>query len=182
MTDVRADSYADLRSLEYPQASVEEIRLHHVFEHFTRGTALGLLIRWYGWLTDGGNVTIETPDFERMVKAFRRTRKNSARGLALRHIFGSHEAAWAVHYDGWYPEKFERVLPALGYRDLELTRSSWRGTHNVTVVACKRGPQVAAEAQLEAAERILRESLVDESPSELRLLETWLDEVRRHAS
>jgi predicted SAM-dependent methyltransferase len=176
------DLYADLKSLQYPPESVAEIRLHHVFEHFTRGTAIGLVIGWYGWLVEGGSLTIETPDFERMVKAFRRAKTAKGRGLALRHIFGSHEADWAVHCDGWYPEKFERVLSALGYCDLQVEQSKWRGTHNVTAVARKRRPFANREEQLAAAERLLRESLVDDSPSERRQLQTWLDDAASCAS
>jgi hypothetical protein len=178
MTGVQADVYADLRTLDYPEGSVGEVRLHHVFEHFTRGTALGLLIRWYRWLAEDGTLMIETPDFDRMVQSFRRARTAGGRGLALRHIFGSHEAAWAVHCDGWYPARFEHVLPALGYCDLELKRSKWRGTHNVTAVARKRAPVASVDEQLAVAERLLRESLVDDSASERRILGTWLEEVR----
>ena len=29
-----ADEHADLTSLRYPAGSIDEIRLHHVFEHF----------------------------------------------------------------------------------------------------------------------------------------------------
>lgn len=177
-----ADLYADLKTLEYSSGSASEVRLHHVFEHFTRGTAIGLLIRWYDWLVEDGVLTIETPDFERMLREFRRARKPRRQGLALRHIFGSHEAGWAVHCDGWYPRKFEHVLPALGYSDLKLKRSNWRGTHNVTAVARKRQPFVGKPEQLAAAEGLLRESLVDDALSEQRLLETWLEETERHAS
>jgi len=51
----KADLYADIRQLSYPSESVEEIRLHHVFEHFDRPTALRLLIDWYEWLKEGGS-------------------------------------------------------------------------------------------------------------------------------
>lgn len=181
LTEVQADLYADLRTLEYPSGSTEEIRLHHVFEHFTRGTAIGLLIRWYDWLADDGKLVIETPDFERMVREFRRARKAEEQAVALRHVFGSHEAEWAVHCDGWYPGKFRHVLVALGYRDVQLETSSWQGTHNLTATALKRRPFVEKPEQLRAAEHLLRESLVDESASEQQLLNTWLEELRSRA-
>lgn len=181
LKEVQADLYADLRTLEYPSGSAEEVRLHHVFEHFTRGAAIGLLIRWYDWLADGGKLVIETPDFEGMVREFRRARKAEKQGVALRHIFGSHEAGWAIHCDGWYPGKFRRVLVALGYRDVELERSSWRGTHNLTATARKRRPFVEKPEQLSAAEQLLRESLVDDSASEQQLLKTWLKELGERA-
>ncbi len=67
---VRPDFAADITRLAFPQKSVDEVRLHHVFEHFNRIVALGLLIRWYQWLKPGGRLTIETPDFEYEVRAF----------------------------------------------------------------------------------------------------------------
>ena len=49
-----ADVYADITELSYEPGSVAEVRLHHVFEHFDRVTALSLLIDWYAWLEEGG--------------------------------------------------------------------------------------------------------------------------------
>jgi predicted SAM-dependent methyltransferase len=180
--ETQADLYADLRELDYETCSVDEIRLHHVFEHFTRPTALGLLVRWYEWLADGGRLTIETPDFERMLRAFRRSTDGVEQSLALRHIFGSHEAAWAVHCDGWYRARFQRTLLALGYGELEFTETTWRGTANITVDARKRSPFAPVDSRIVAAEGLLRESLVDESPSELRLLAAWTAEFRAIAA
>lgn len=41
-TQTKVDEYADiLRELVYPRASIEEVRLHHVFEHFTHPGATG---------------------------------------------------------------------------------------------------------------------------------------------
>jgi hypothetical protein len=52
----------------------------------------------------------------------------------------------------------------------------------VTAVARKRRPFAQREEQLAAAERLLRESLVDDSPSERLQLKTWLDETATRAS
>ena len=67
-TKGRADEYADIRELAYAPASVEEIRLHHVFEHFTRPVALALLTAWNAWLEPGGTLRIEVPDFDRTAR------------------------------------------------------------------------------------------------------------------
>jgi hypothetical protein len=172
-----ADRFADITQLAYEPDSVAEVRLHHVFEHFDRPTALRLLIDWREWLVDGGRLVIETPDFERCVRAFLRPVARD-RGTILRHVFGSHEAAWAVHWDGWYPGRYERVLGALGYGSLAFERSKWRGTYNVTVEALREGGSRDREEQYAVAEGILRESLVDESETELRLLAEWTGRLR----
>ena len=81
------DLYADITELHFEAGSAEEVRLHHVFEHFDRAAALHLLVEWYDWLTEGGILTIETPDFDRFVKAYL-FGNASAKGKALRHLFG----------------------------------------------------------------------------------------------
>jgi len=64
MRKIKADIYADISRFYCVTNSIEEIRLHHVFEHFDRPTALQLLISWYLMLKDLGHLVIETPDFE----------------------------------------------------------------------------------------------------------------------
>jgi predicted SAM-dependent methyltransferase len=49
-----ADLHAGILGLRYPVGSVEEIRLHHVFEHFSRPVACALLASWFSWLYPGG--------------------------------------------------------------------------------------------------------------------------------
>jgi predicted SAM-dependent methyltransferase len=176
-----ADELADITKLSYPPESVAEVRLHHVFEHFDRPTAMRLLIDWHEWLADGGRLVMETPDFERSVRAFLRPVARGDRGTILRHVFGSHEAGWAVHWDGWYPDRYRRVLEALGYGSLEFEHAKWRGTYNVTVDARREGGLRDREQQYAVAEEILRESLVDESETELRLLAEWTRRLRSPA-
>ena len=173
----KADLYADLRQLNYPNASVQEIRLHHVFEHFDRVTALGLLIDWYGWLKSGAQVIIETPDFLRCADEFVRSNRPADQQKLIRHLFGSQEASWAVHYDGWHQAKFESTLTALGFQDLLFTHSEWRGTYNITVKARKVEPFMSRQDQEQAAESILRAYLVDDSPTERQMLKVWTTQL-----
>ena len=176
-TTTRADLYADITKLVYPPRSVKQIRLHHVFEHFNRPTALRLLIDWYGWLEDGGLLVIETPDFERSAKVFLKGNTKN-RQKALRHVFGSHEAIWATHQDGWYKEKYNLYLTSLGYHEIKFLHTEWNGTYNITVEARVCTPLMKRSEQFRAAENLLRHSLIDESLSEQRLLQTWLDELK----
>lgn len=176
--DTKVDLYADITKLSYEPESISEIRLHHVFEHFDRPTALQLLIKWYIWLEDGGKLNIETPDFEKSVKSYF-IGGQKTQGKNLRHIFGSHEASWAIHCDGWYKSKFRVHLKKLGFTDLKFSFKSWHGTHNITVSAKKKRPFLTYEEQLSAAKELLQLSLVDNSPSELRMLQVWIDNLMK---
>ncbi len=118
---VRADLYKDIRELVYPQDSVDEIRSHHVLEHFSRQEALRLLVLWRRWLKPSGLLRIETPDFESSAREY--LAAPLARRFALgRHIFGSQEAAWGFHRDFWDPPKFQYVLTRLGYGEIAIRR------------------------------------------------------------
>lgn len=112
---VHPDRYADVRTLDFEPGTISEVRLHHLLEHFTRPESLALLLRWRKWLVSGGRLVIETPDAEEISRLFCRS-KNLADKLALqRHLFGSQEARWAIHYDGWFAEKYRFVLEVLGF-------------------------------------------------------------------
>jgi len=110
----KADIYKDIRVLEYSENSVDEIRNHHLLEHFTRQEAIKLLLQWRGWLKPGGFLVVETPDFEESAKLFLNADLKTKFKIA-RHIFGSHESDWAIHRDFWTKEKFEFVLTKLGF-------------------------------------------------------------------
>ena len=66
--NAQADVYQDIRTLSYQENSVDEIRNHHLLEHFNRQEAIKLLLQWRRWLKIGGLLYIETPDFETMAK------------------------------------------------------------------------------------------------------------------
>lgn len=174
--NTKVDLYADLTTLQFEPESVTEIRLHHVFEHFDRPTAIKLLITWYGWLDDGGILTIETPDFVRSIRSYL-FGGIKTRAKTLRHIFGSHEAAWAVHYDGWYKAKYNLYLRRLGYEALEFEFDKNNGLHNILVRAQKRQPFMTAKDQISAAKKLLQLSLTDDSSTEKRLLQVWLNKL-----
>jgi hypothetical protein len=173
----RPDLECYVLSLACPASTLAEVRLHHLFEHFERAEALALLLRWYQWLRPGGHLTIETPDFEACVSGFSE-RPGSEQAVILRHIFGSQEAPWAKHLDGWSPNRFRHVLGELGYASVSASRtvSDTRGLlKNVVVKAYRPSGTVEArrESRRNRALAILRQSMNGESPTEERLFERW---------
>lgn len=173
-----ADVYIDITQLILPEHSVDEIRLHHVFEHFERPLALAQLIRWHEWLKINGLLIIETPDFEATVVDFLKASSDfEVKQALLRHLFGSHEARWAVHRDGWYEGKFEYILQCFGFRLLRCEKTDWKMTRNIIVTACKER-DIARDTLLSVADQILSASCVDESPSERKMLATWQTMLR----
>ena len=176
--DSVADEFHDLLALSYPQGSIAEVRLHHVFEHFTRVQASALLASWNAWLQPGGIVHIEVPDLGRTAKAVLSAfTGHKAKQVGLRHIFGSQEAHWAVHYDGYTKASLHALLKSFGFTPDRTVQERYKATYNLTVIAHKASDLTEQQA-LDAAQAHLSEYMVDESPSEQRLLSTWMNDCK----
>jgi len=175
---VKADRYADITTLQYPPGSVDEIRLHHVFEHFNRVTALALLIRWHEWLKPGGILHIETPDLEGSAKIILSNLPWPIKSATVRHLAGDHADSWAYHIDHWFPERFRHTLEKLGFSDILTSASNWPHEPylaNVTVTAKKISSLSRADL-VQAADQILLESTV--STSEQATYAIWKNQLR----
>jgi len=171
----KPDLEADIFRLRCSAQRLSEIRLHHVFEHFDRVESLALLLRWYDWLRPGGRLVLEVPDFDRCVENFR-SRTAKQRALILRHLFGSQEAPWARHLDGWSERHLEETLRPLGFAITAISLGvSDRDhlLHNVTAHAYRK-EGYSLSVRLDAARELLRESMNGEAASEQVLLTTWL--------
>ena len=172
-SDVKADIHADITGLDFPAHSVDEIRLHHVFEHFSRVTALVLLIRWHEWLKVGGRLFLETPDSVGSAQTLTSDAPWNLKMAAIRHLAGDQCAGWGYHLDHWCAERFQRTLQTLGFEQIQTQETRWSREPylcNVRVLAVK-AKEVARRTQMAAAEQLLSESMV--SPNEKRSWETW---------
>jgi len=176
---VKADAYANIIELDFVPESVDEIRLHHVFEHFSRVTALAMLIKWHKWLKVGGKLHLETPDLMGSAKmlisnnASRKTKMS-----AVRHLAGDQASSWAYHIDHWFSERFEHTLNKLGFDPVKTRSRSWTKEpylSNVEAIAIK-ARNVPIEEQLCNADELLWESTV--APAEKPTYEVWTKQLR----
>lgn len=180
----KVDMYADITKLSYRKNSIEEIRLHHVFEHFDRPSALALLCRWRDFLKTGGLLHIETPDamacFKQMLSPFY---SFDQKQQIERHLFGSHEASWAVHWDGWYEDKYRYTLSLLGFENISFKRNRWGVTRNIEVYARKSYKKITKKEYQEISQKILthstvrvktKDKLIPEG-SELKTVKAWMN-------
>ena len=174
-----ADEYQDLTRLRYAAESVDEVRLHHVFEHFPRTQAAALVASWHSWLKRGGTLRIEVPDFDATAAlVLDPNAPTRDRRVAVRHLFGSNEAPWATHYDGWSESRLRELVGAFGFETREVTRNAYLATRNVEIAATRGTAPVTKVGALEAAREYLREFTLDDSEFETHLLEIWLEQFR----
>lgn len=129
------DIVGDFRKMEFKD--IDEIRAEHLLEHFSREEGSLVISQWREWLKPSGILIVETPDFEYICKGFEK-QNNHGKYWFTRHAYGSQEADWAFHRDGWYEAKFRSEFPILGFRILKVVRNTTRGIlPNIKVVAQK---------------------------------------------
>lgn len=168
-----ADAFADITRMRAKPLSLDEVRNHHVFEHFSRPVALALLCAWHDWLKVGGKLHIETPDFDASLRLLTNPKTTYAdKQIIIRHLFGSHEASWAVHCDGWYKEKFQHMLQELGFGKFHFKKLGSKPIKNIAVLAEKE-IELSREELRKKAKLLLKENLVNES--ENALWAVWCD-------
>ncbi|MES2535060.1 MAG: hypothetical protein V4632_04220 [Pseudomonadota bacterium] len=176
-----ADLHADILKLQYPSGSIEEVRLHHVFEHFTRPVACALVAGWNSWLAPRGTLHIEVPDFYRTALAIiSPLTSGSRKAVAERHLFGSHEAHWAAHYEGYTVASLSDLMNEFGFKVVQVKKNKWCGTYNFELIVQKTSDKYSLEESTGRAQNYLSKFLLDESEGELSLLDTWLDVYRKH--
>ena len=97
-----------------------------------------------------------------------------SKALAERHLFGSHEASWAAHFEGYDADIMKLLLESFGFTVTKIRKTYWRGIWNLHVHAKKNEEIFTKEKVLDAAKNYLRYFLVDNSESELKMLEVWM--------
>lgn len=175
-----ADKFADLTKLCYKPGSIEEVRLHHVFEHFRRAQAVALVASWHSWLKVDGRIHIEVPDFDATAKiVLGRLSKPNDRKVAIRHIFGSNEAPWAVHYDGWSKSRLSELFKTFGFTIESLEQSAYLGTHNITIIGKKATMTLSKDELSKTARQYLSKFNIDRSETENRILDVWMNDFTK---
>ncbi|MGE0568363.1 MAG: hypothetical protein AB7O73_10480 [Bacteroidia bacterium] len=174
-----ADEFHNLYELRYPKGTIEEVRLHHVFEHFDRATVCAFMASWNSWLKIGGKVHIEVPDFENTFKKnMNLFNRDKYEGVALRHIFGSQEASWAVHYEGYSEKLLVKIFNAFGFKVRVINKTEYKRTFNIEVIG-EKDKDMDMKSARTAASNYLKFYLVDDSPSENQMHGVWLSNFEK---
>ncbi|MBE1426049.1 FkbM family methyltransferase [Desulfomicrobium macestii] len=177
IVNVKPDIEIDILKLNFGANQIDEIRLHHVFEHFNRVTALGLLIRWTEWLKDGGKLIIETPDLIGCAQTLVSDAPYKIKAAISRHLAGDQTAEWGYHIDHWFADRFYKTLTLFGYENVQIKQDKWDHPpylSNVIVVARKKNI-IPRNLLVEAANMLLKDSLV--SHTEIKSFKIWTNQL-----
>jgi hypothetical protein len=130
-------------------------------------------------LKPGGILRLEVPDFDATASlVLDQAVPVRQRRVAIRHLFGSNEAQWATHYDGWSESRLRELMDAFGFQTEEIARNEYLATRNVEIVASRNRAPATKEEAIRAAGEYLALFTLDESDFEVRLLELWLAAFR----
>lgn len=176
---VKADFSVDIRDLSFPPECIDEIRLHHVFEHFGRVEALSLLIKWHSWLKIGGLLRIETPDIIGSAKTLISKAPWDIKMATIRHLAGDQTAPWGYHVDHWSEDRFRHTLENLGFTPITTISCSWKHKpflSNVEVFATKER-NISLDMQLVCSCKLLFESAI--STTEVPTYKLWVIQLRK---
>ena len=140
------DIDASILDLQFDDNSVDEIMLHHVFEHFHRYQVVVLMYVFNHWLKKGGKLEIATPDFEWCARKYLgltspieiiwnmfiaiKYKKNYFKidkWKILRQVFGSKESEWGSHLEGWDRFTLTSIYKLFGFRVVKVVQSKYKG-------------------------------------------------------
>ena len=173
-----ADAEADIvKDLQFPENSVDEIRSHHMLEHFSRVIALAQLIKWHHWLKPDGVLIIETPDFMTSVEQLINADYKQKMAI-VRHLVGDQAADWGFHVDQWFDERFETTLSAFGFHVTNVKKSTWNVwpyLASVTVEAIKLN-NGSIHKQIDIGLTLLKDSMV--SAKEFKTFNIWRGQLK----
>lgn len=120
-----ADVFADIRNLQLPDCSVDEIFTSHTFEHFPRWEAVDMLHDWHRMLKPGGILLIEMPDFVRCVFwLFHPSREK--RRVARLQFYGNQtdRLEYETHRYVWSAGEITKTCKAVGFSRVHVTHKT----------------------------------------------------------
>jgi len=126
---IKADIYARIEDLEYPDNSIDEILLNAVFEHFPRHVAILQLRKFYKWLKPNGMLTILVPDFWGTVKLLKKSKSPNEQQFWFRHLYGPQDTLqFGTHYDAFDVKKLKYMFSIVGFNKYQYKiQKRWPG-------------------------------------------------------
>lgn len=137
--DCGADLVADVRSLPYPDSSIDSIIAHDLLEHHSKFETAPLLAEWHRVLVPGGLLSLRVPNMHALAVQLSYWHDKPGKQLddLINNIYGGHrwgpDGAWDTHHTGFTPTSLRVVLDEAGFETLGNDEAM-----NMTVEAVKR--------------------------------------------
>jgi predicted SAM-dependent methyltransferase len=173
------DLISPIEALSFPENSVDEVRIEHVFEHFPRWMSELLLFEWFNWFKLGGLLVMAVPDFEAMARSILELENEEEKCFKYRHIFGNHINLFSFHLDGFTCSKLRWLLERHGYtilaiQSVEVALNTPKARRDIHVLAQKQN-DVPMEERIKGMLRAME--LYQELENVLPFIEQYLKKI-----
>ncbi|MBB6638139.1 class I SAM-dependent methyltransferase [Cohnella thailandensis] len=117
------DVVADARELPFPEASVSELYLSHIIEHFSEQEMRDkVLPHWYSKIAYGGKIKVICPNWKAMLDGYA---QGEISYEVLKEVtFGSQEYEGNYHYNMFTPQTLQQMLEEIGFVNVQIIASS----------------------------------------------------------
>jgi len=126
------DYRGDVRSLPFGTEEFDLIFNSHILEHIHRDEWMNTLAEWLRVLKSNGDFITVVPNIK---WAFDHINEEGLQSKALDVLYGAQSTEWDFHYNGFWPERLEKILKDLG---LTIKSTEFEG-FNLIVKAVKNG-------------------------------------------
>lgn len=123
---IGGDRQMDIRKLDYPDNSVEEILAVHVWEHFWLNEVVEIASEWRRVLIPGGKLILEMPRLEKVMHYIIQSRVNNtpmAANMTLWAMYGDPSTIRSeqdLHKWLWGMGDIKLVLTSAGFREIQI--------------------------------------------------------------
>jgi predicted SAM-dependent methyltransferase len=122
------DLVADIASLPFiPDFSVNEIYTCHTLEHISHQKIIRVLEEWFRILKHKGKIIISVPDFERIIKIYKKTGNNIWNIKSV--LMGEQDYSENMHYSVFNFEFLKQILSHVGFKNIRRLYSSEKITN-----------------------------------------------------
>jgi SAM-dependent methyltransferase len=109
------DIIMDIRNLEFPENSADEILSVNVIDHMKKEEFLGTLQNWKKVLKPGGNLIIDVDDRKKQAQLLASAETIEEMEWAFRLLYCDHAKPGRTHWWGYTPEYLLHILNHAGF-------------------------------------------------------------------
>jgi len=106
----------DIRKLEYPKNSIDEIYANDVFEHVSFLESQNLLTHWVSKLKPGGLLYMQMPDITGLIRMMDKQTTIEGIEAIIRKIFGGQDYKFNFHCTAGHPTTMRHYLIEAGIK------------------------------------------------------------------
>lgn len=121
-----ADVFQDIRYLDQPDNTIDEIFTSHTLEHFYRWECIEMVTKWYNMLKPEGRLIVEMPDLFRCILWMFHIEPRKRRNGRSQLYGNQHDRLeYETHKYVWSGKEFVKELKNIGFSKVTISHKTW---------------------------------------------------------